>query len=275
MPHRPARPLDLLPAALDLAPNPAPAPPPTTLDRPPLPVPWAHELPHPAPEPTPPTNSPTAPTAPGSKTYLPEEIPIVELAPKKLRKLRPALTDPWADLPSSWGGHDWLQPSRFPGVVDGVEQGMRDPPDLPNPPMSHLQAAFNYAAASAGERKGMRHDPLTGRPLLVPRAELFDGTTTGWTPPSVNVTAGEGRQTMPMIQVEPLDESPTALQIQAARRAYVKRAFLHVWQGYKDHAWGHDELSPLSDSYSDRYNGWGATIFDNLSVHALDSTFPD
>ncbi|MFO8058920.1 MAG: glycoside hydrolase family 47 protein, partial [bacterium] len=35
--------------------------------------------------------------------------------------------------------------------------------------------------------------------------------------------------------------------------ADVRRGFLHAWQGYKDHAWGHDSLKPLSKSYSDWY----------------------
>ena len=31
----------------------------------------------------------------------------------------------------------------------------------------------------------------------------------------------------------------------------VKTEFLHAWQGYKTHAWGHDELLPLSGGYRD------------------------
>jgi len=33
----------------------------------------------------------------------------------------------------------------------------------------------------------------------------------------------------------------------------VKTEFLHAWQGYKDYAWGHDELKPLSRGYNDWY----------------------
>lgn len=31
----------------------------------------------------------------------------------------------------------------------------------------------------------------------------------------------------------------------------IKEAFLFAYNGYKDHAWGHDELLPVSKSYSD------------------------
>lgn len=51
------------------------------------------------------------------------------------------------------------------------------------------------------------------------------------------------------------------------RQAWVKRACLHAWEGYKKNAWGHDEVRPLSSSYGDPYNSWGATIIDSLYVH--------
>jgi mannosidase alpha-like ER degradation enhancer 2 len=44
----------------------------------------------------------------------------------------------------------------------------------------------------------------------------------------------------------------------AARAALadaVKAEFLHAWNGYKRHAWGHDDLRPVSRSYRDWYRG--------------------
>src|SRR5204863_1295880 len=35
--------------------------------------------------------------------------------------------------------------------------------------------------------------------------------------------------------------------------AEVKAEFLHAWNGYKQHAWGHDDLKPLSKTYHDWY----------------------
>jgi hypothetical protein len=35
----------------------------------------------------------------------------------------------------------------------------------------------------------------------------------------------------------------------------VRQEFLHAWEGYKQYAWGHDELKPLSKSYHDWYAG--------------------
>lgn len=42
-------------------------------------------------------------------------------------------------------------------------------------------------------------------------------------------------------------------------------AFLHSWRGYKEFAWGHDNLKPISMSYSDWF-GLGLTIVDSLDT---------
>lgn len=46
----------------------------------------------------------------------------------------------------------------------------------------------------------------------------------------------------------------------------VKEAFLHAWNGYKDHAWLRDEVSPKSGGYEDPFSGWGATLVDSLDA---------
>jgi ER degradation enhancer, mannosidase alpha-like 2 len=47
----------------------------------------------------------------------------------------------------------------------------------------------------------------------------------------------------------------------------VRADFLHAWAGYKQYAWGHDELQPLSKSYHD----WYATSLLMTPVDALDT----
>ncbi|KAH9833334.1 glycoside hydrolase [Rhodofomes roseus] len=42
--------------------------------------------------------------------------------------------------------------------------------------------------------------------------------------------------------------------------------FQTSWSAYKEYAWGHDDLSPVSESYSDSYGGWGASIVDALDT---------
>lgn len=50
------------------------------------------------------------------------------------------------------------------------------------------------------------------------------------------------------------------------RRKLVKNAFIRAWQGYKNYAWGADEVSPVSEKPNNNFNGWGATIIDALDT---------
>eukprot|EP01095_Lingulamoeba_sp_RSL-Kostka_P001333 TRINITY_DN118_c0_g1_i1.p1 TRINITY_DN118_c0_g1~~TRINITY_DN118_c0_g1_i1.p1 ORF type:complete len:702 (+),score=256.12 TRINITY_DN118_c0_g1_i1:37-2106(+) len=51
----------------------------------------------------------------------------------------------------------------------------------------------------------------------------------------------------------------------ADKRDAVKEAFLHAWNSYKIHAWGKDELKPISKSYSN-WLDLGLTIVDSLDT---------
>jgi ER degradation enhancer, mannosidase alpha-like 2 len=48
---------------------------------------------------------------------------------------------------------------------------------------------------------------------------------------------------------------------------HVRQEFLHAWEGYKQYAWGHDELRPLSKGYHD----WYGVSFLMTPVDALDT----
>ncbi|KAI8639087.1 glycoside hydrolase [Parasitella parasitica] len=50
------------------------------------------------------------------------------------------------------------------------------------------------------------------------------------------------------------------------RAGRIRSAFQHAWKGYSTFAYGHDELLPVSSSFSDSRNGWGASIFDALDT---------
>lgn len=51
----------------------------------------------------------------------------------------------------------------------------------------------------------------------------------------------------------------------ASRLEAVREAFRHAWKGYKDFSWGHDELRPISKSYSEWF-GLGLTLIDSLDT---------
>uniref|UniRef100_A0A8C2JTA3 alpha-1,2-Mannosidase n=1 Tax=Cyprinus carpio TaxID=7962 RepID=A0A8C2JTA3_CYPCA len=50
-----------------------------------------------------------------------------------------------------------------------------------------------------------------------------------------------------------------------SRLEAVREAFRHAWKGYKNFAWGHDELKPISKSYGEWF-GLGLTLIDALDT---------
>ncbi|KAF2427666.1 seven-hairpin glycosidase [Tothia fuscella] len=61
-------------------------------------------------------------------------------------------------------------------------------------------------------------------------------------------------------------ESEAARKDRHEKRDMVKEAFLHAWAGYKEKAWGKDELMPISGGSKNPFNGWGATLVDSLDT---------
>lgn len=61
-------------------------------------------------------------------------------------------------------------------------------------------------------------------------------------------------------------ESADAKKQRLERRAAVKEAFVHAWEGYRKQAWLHDEVRPLSGRTHDPFGGWGATLVDTLDT---------
>ena len=61
-------------------------------------------------------------------------------------------------------------------------------------------------------------------------------------------------------------ESVAAKSVRLQRLEQVKDAFRHAWKGYKEHAWLHDEVMPLSGGYRDTFVGWAATMVDALDT---------
>ncbi|XP_017288176.1 mannosidase, alpha, class 1B, member 1b [Kryptolebias marmoratus] len=60
-------------------------------------------------------------------------------------------------------------------------------------------------------------------------------------------------------------EDPIFKDLGASRMEAVQEAFRHAWKGYKDFAWGHDELRPISKTYSEWF-GLGLTLIDALDT---------
>lgn len=71
---------------------------------------------------------------------------------------------------------------------------------------------------------------------------------------------------MPQIQHKFGKPSKDDKQKNAERREAIRKALAHSWKGYRDYAWGHDEISPVSQDYKNPFNGWAATLVDSLDT---------
>lgn len=71
-----------------------------------------------------------------------------------------------------------------------------------------------------------------------------------------------------VIEAPPIPTLPKFLGPQNDRQRAVRDAFRHAWAGYKKYAWGHDQLKPVSHSYSDWFDT-GLTIVDSLDTAVI------
>ncbi|KAK4048047.1 hypothetical protein OIO90_005948 [Microbotryomycetes sp. JL221] len=196
----------------------------------------------------------------------------------------PSWPDPWHRSPNSMTTTYWLSATRFPPSrdtlgVNGNEpqverarerigSGLKPPRQQYQVPHDTLQKAFKVFAWSRRNWRKLRlhrgegFNDTNGRPLQISSIDLFRGPS-WWKMREL----GKERN-MPRIQIhDDVDMRTHEHKVQdSQRREWVRRAFLHAWQGYKNHAWGHDELRPLSGSADDKFSGWGATIFDSLNT---------
>ena len=71
---------------------------------------------------------------------------------------------------------------------------------------------------------------------------------------------------IPQIQYNFKDETSSARIDREKKRSTIKEAFRFSWDGYKRHAWLHDELRPSSGEFRDPFCGWAATLVDSLDT---------
>jgi mannosyl-oligosaccharide alpha-1,2-mannosidase len=71
---------------------------------------------------------------------------------------------------------------------------------------------------------------------------------------------------IPKIQFAFKEESPTEKADREAKLGTIKAVFKRSWDGYKEFAWGHDELKPVSGTFKDPFASWGATLVDTLDT---------
>ncbi|KAH8647569.1 glycoside hydrolase family 47 protein [Tricladium varicosporioides] len=71
---------------------------------------------------------------------------------------------------------------------------------------------------------------------------------------------------MPEIQHVFPKETSAEKAIRLSRLEAVKGNFTHAWSAYKQYAWLHDEVKPISNGSQDPFGGWAATLVDSLDT---------
>ena len=83
-------------------------------------------------------------------------------------------------------------------------------------------------------------------------------------------TAAATAQTAVMEAAETISKQLPAEDVSASgldkKRQMVVEAATHSWRGYEEHAWGSDELQPLTQDGKESLGGFGATIVDSLDT---------
>ncbi|XP_075041487.1 endoplasmic reticulum mannosyl-oligosaccharide 1,2-alpha-mannosidase-like [Mixophyes fleayi] len=133
-----------------------------------------------------------------------------------------------------------LQKSRRPNK--------RGPPNLHPPPTKSPKLEDNEQRPEEAENQ---------QPIISWRGAVIEPVQTS-APTAVRMK--EPTKAPSQEVAEPKDPVPTS-----ERQEAVAEAFRHAWKGYKQFAWGYDELKPISKSYSEWF-GLGLTLIDALDT---------
>ncbi|KAJ1939358.1 hypothetical protein EC988_007332, partial [Linderina pennispora] len=80
------------------------------------------------------------------------------------------------------------------------------------------------------------------------------------------------------VQATNFTQSNDLKRLRALRATDVRKEFKRMWEAYSKHAFGADEINPLTMEAVTSRNGWGATIIDALDtiyIMGLDKEFQD
>ncbi|KAJ8286518.1 hypothetical protein GJAV_G00040080 [Gymnothorax javanicus] len=146
-----------------------------------------------------------------------------------------------------------------------ASQGKRGPPSLQNhwkrANESDLQGKEKEGQSRKEEQQGEvveEEEEEGGKPLISWRGAMIEADHA--TEPLPSAKEKDSVAVSPAHQGEgaPVEQS-------ADRQQAVVEAFTHAWKGYKECAWGHDELKPISKSFGEWF-GLGLTLIDALDT---------
>ncbi|KAK1792225.1 hypothetical protein P4O66_012184 [Electrophorus voltai] len=165
----------------------------------------------------------------------------------------------YPSLSPQWGVEEHKEQKKQPFIIDVKDQGR---PVLPEPRSERrglrkrgppaLQNRLQGRGNSSEVRLKNAQEEEEGKPLISWHGAVIEAEQ------ATDPNAKEKEKA-----VEP--EDPSVLQLEESRLEAVREAFRHAWKGYKEFAWGHDELKPVSKSYTEWF-GLGLTLIDALDT---------
>lgn len=150
-------------------------------------------------------------------------------------------------------------------LPEPVKQGR---PPLPEPSSQKLSKKRGPPVLlNRLQKKGNSSDTERGEKAADSKKDGEEEGVISWRGAVIDMGQGtEGAKDDENKEASPVNKKakPTK-ESDASRLEAVREAFRHAWKGYKDCAWGHDELRPLSKSYSEWF-GLGLTLIDALDT---------
>ncbi|OOQ86097.1 glycosyl hydrolase family 47 protein [Penicillium brasilianum] len=116
----------------------------------------------------------------------------------------------------------------------------------------------------AWQHKHPRPTPIQNTLILQDTIHLH--TATERYPITSYIPLPTSPSSIPKIQHDFPRESRPERKARVKKQKAIKEAFMHSWNGYKEHAWMRDEVSPQTGGYQDSFSGWGATLVDSLDA---------
>ncbi|NXX49779.1 MA1B1 mannosidase, partial [Tricholaema leucomelas] len=161
--------------------------------------------------------------------------------------------------PQKADGNPGDYPEISPQKPPKLPHGRRGPPNLQlKPPRRSVRLKTQYDTIKAVEEPVQaEREENPEKPVISWRGAVIEPDQSP-EPPSSRVKEAEKPSSVEAKE----QKEPVPIN---ERQLAVIEAFRHAWRGYKDFAWGHDELKPLSKSYSEWF-GLGLTLIDALDT---------
>ena len=183
--------------------------------------------------------------------------------PAQLPTLSPTASEP---LPRSLSSSSVFD---HPTVTSSIEQSVQStqstldkPPSKETDRIKHGDdVSHSFEAVGQGRLEIDKESAALEQSRWLPQKEHFPVPSESL----IQLPTGRPKQ-IPTIQHKFKAQSGDEKRRNEERLETVRKAFLHSWKGYEEFAWGHDEISPVSQDYKDPFNGWAATLVDSLDT---------